>query len=500
MPPLPLSLAAHRLMASLRPLHLGRPFRPSSLSYTLATRFPLVKRNSSSIPPRPSSTPPLPPPPPPLPPQKMTKTQFLRKLFIVSLQNLALSLTPRGFRAAFRDSPVGMTFTSIVLGFAAIVCTFAIYEYRRVFYRADLNIYPKEVADLLRRAIHHTIINPKPELALRYYNEAMVKCSELGFDSSSDQMLYIRVQVASWLEHNINNYRKAAEVLELIKADCVKFVSVINRAIQEGKVDDEGMYRPDVAEGEAGGTPKVTPPESETIWRKRQRLLSLAVGVSAKLGELYADEHVLDFDNSQASLIWAVETSLAELQRRQKEGGRRPGEEEWLEPEKLGVLMESLGRSYEEKGQYELCIPLFLYALRLCMDPCQRAVIMNNMAVAFAQQSQVPTGVQAATVVEAAAAMPTTREGNLEAAHNWATNAQKHGGEVKGEARTVVCDRACAAALCTLGDVAVMMGKPELARARFREGREMSLKLDFDQGVRQAEEGLARLKSKSSEA
>ncbi|RCI08882.1 hypothetical protein L249_5080, partial [Ophiocordyceps polyrhachis-furcata BCC 54312] len=489
---LPPSSAGRRLMASLRPLHLRRPFPPSSPSYALAAGSTLAKRNSSSIPPpRPPSIPPPPPPVPPLP--KMTRMQFLRKLLKVSLQNLALSMTPRGIRAAFRDSPIGMTYTTIVFVFTMVVCAFAIYEYRRVFYKPAFSIYPREVGDLLRRALYYTIIYPNPELALRFYNKAMEKCSELGFDATSDQMLYIRVQVASWLEHNINNYQKAAEVLKLIKADCVKFVFYINRSIREGKVDDKGMYRPDAAAGGEASSP-VALLGSETLWRKRQRLLSLAVGISAKLGELYADEHVLEFDNSQASLIWAVETSLAELQRRHKEGSR-PGEEEWLEPQKLGAMMESLGRSYERKGQYQLCIPLFIYALRLCTDPCQRAMMMNNLAVAFAQQSQTPTSEEEEATTVDGAAMPTTREGNLTAAHNWATNAQTHGGEVRGEDRTVTCDRACAAALCTFGDLAVMMGKPELARARFCECREMSLKFEFDEGVKQAEEGLARLKS-----
>ncbi|RDA93677.1 hypothetical protein CP533_4908 [Ophiocordyceps camponoti-saundersi (nom. inval.)] len=488
------SLAAHRAMASLRSSHLRRAFPPSAPSPVLSLiviRFPLTKSYSSSIPPSPSSFPPRPPPIPP--PQKMTTIQYLLRRLKNSLQNLAFLMTPRAFRSAFRDSPYVISLATVGLVFTLCVCVFTVYEYRRAFYKPSFNIYPKTVSNSLRRAIYYTIISPKPELALRYYNKALEECSAMGYDAASEQVLYIRIQIASWLEHHIKNHKEASRVLESTRADCVKSVHQINQWIREGKVDDEGRYRPDASEDEAAVS-KVTPPGQETLWGKRQRLLSHSVFISVKLGELYADEHVLDFENSQASLIWAVETSLAELQRRHKEGSK-PGEEDWLEPQQLGSAMESLGRSYERKGEYHLCIPLFIYALRVCLDPCQRAMIMNNLAVAFAQQSLNPT-----TALNVDAAMPMTREGNLEAAHNWATNAQTHGSEVKGEDRTVTCDHACAAALCTFGDLAVMMGKPELARAKFGECKEMSLKFGFDEGVRQAKEGLARLKLQSSEA
>lgn len=375
------------------------------------------------------------------------------------------------------------------------------------FYNADYSRYPKPIANTLRRAIYYTNVKPDPELALRFYRKAMEQCAELGLDPFSDEVLGIRIQVSFWLQ-KMNSHKSAIDVLESILGDCRKWVDVMEQSVKDGKVDDAGRYRaapvpsPDASPRAPHPSDHAAPvpdAEAETLWRKRQRLLSKAIGTSVKLGELYSDEHVLNPDKSHTHLLWALETALREFQRR-KSQGLKPGEQDWLTPEELGGSMESLGRDYERKSQFQLAIPLFFQALRLCESPCHRAVIMNNISAAFAQHPiYAPHQLDASKTLQDLVdpATPKTRNECLDAALNWARNAYSHARDVQGDARTPECDEACAVALCNWGDVAAMLGKTTLAQAKYKECIDMSRSIEFAQGLRQAQEGLAKLTSTS---
>lgn len=384
----------------------------------------------------------------------------------------------------------------------------AVRAYLQDFYNAQFSRYPEPVANTLRRAIYYTNVRPEPELALKYYKRAMEQCAELGLDPFSDEVLGIRIQTSFWLQ-KIGSYKQAVEVLESVLGDCKKWIGVMEKSVHEDKVDAKGYYvappsaQPSPpAKGASGPPPAAGEDDSrlppETLWRKRQRLLAKSVGTAVKLGELYADEHVLDTEKSHAHLAWAVETSLGEFMRR-KTDGVKPGEEAWLTPEELGGSMESLGRDYERRSQFQLAIPLFFQALRLCKTPCHRAVIMNNLAAAFAQHPMyTPAEVETASEMLKGLptlSMPATRKDCLEAALSWARNAYEHAQDVKGEERTAECDEACAVALCNWGDVAALLGKTALARNKYRECIQVSRQMEFAPGVRQAQEGLARLTS-----
>jgi hypothetical protein len=186
-----------------------------------------------------------------------------------------------------------------------------------------------------------------------------------------------------------------------------------------------------------------------------------------------------------------------------------------------------LGRSYERKALFQLAVPLFFQALRICDSPCHRAVlsttplpngnvvtayacmvleltamVVNNLAVSFAQHPPLPVLTAplegAAAAAPDASATPSTRREHLEAAHNWAFNAYTHAKDVGGEERTAECDEACAVALCNLGDILAMAGRPSEARRRFEECIDMSKAIDFPDGVSRAQSGLDRVKEQLS--
>lgn len=128
---------------------------------------------------------------------------------------------------------------------------------------------------------------------------------------------------------------------------------------------------------------------------------------------------------------------------------------------------------------------------------------MNNIAACFAQHSVLRPGVAAIDniVIEKSGSSATPAERRaayLEAAQRWATNAKQHAAETKGEQRTAECDEACAVALCNLGDIASLTGKPSEARQFFEQAIAFAKKIDFPPAVTHAEAGLEKLPKSSS--
>lgn len=141
---------------------------------------------------------------------------------------------------------------------------------------------------------------------MKYYREALRVADEIGMDPFSDEIIGVKIQLASLME-KVQQYKKAIHILEIVKSDNLKWVEQLG-----GVPGNEG---------------------------KRTKVLGKTVGVSVKLGDLYANEYVLQKDKAEESLVWAVETVVKEQQRREKEGVK-PEEGEWMTPEGNGGAFE----------------------------------------------------------------------------------------------------------------------------------------------------------------
>lgn len=280
---------------------------------------------------------------------------------------------------------------------------YTIYLYFNYFYHRQFTRYPEPVAKAMRRALYYSNYAPDPPRALKYYKQALELCKELGLDPYSDDVMGIRIQLAAWLE-KIENYQLSAKVLEALLSDCKHWVEVMEKAVRDGTAPKLTASPAPSAENpqDNGQTVEDSPPP-ETLWGKRTRVLGKAIGISVKLGELYANEHVMEQELAHEHLLWSVETGLKESRRRAVEG-LKEGEGEWMSPEAIGGALEcefhfpllvlsspgwgkfehmadtvtALGHSYESKSQFHLAVPLFLQALRLCQDPCHSAVISKG--------------------------------------------------------------------------------------------------------------------------
>jgi hypothetical protein len=197
----------------------------------------------------------------------------------------------------------------------------------------------------MRRAIYYSDYGIDPTLALKYYKLALQQCEEQKLDPFSDEVMGIKIKMAAWLE-KLRSYKQSIEVLEAVLRDNKRWIEKMEQTSRDGLIDKAGNL---IGVGDTRSNQEKEDREAaedeipENLWHKRTRILGRSVGISVKLGELYADEHVLQGDDAGARLIWAVETVLKELQRRQSEGVK-DGEGDWMSPEETGGAMEGKSR------------------------------------------------------------------------------------------------------------------------------------------------------------
>ncbi|KAK6950879.1 hypothetical protein Daesc_007407 [Daldinia eschscholtzii] len=370
---------------------------------------------------------------PPLPTPKLLIRALRQSL---SFRPLVSAFRGQSLRSLYRQSP------------EELVIAIILYFQSRQFTR-----FPPQIAKSLRRALYYSNYSPDPPLALKYYKLALEQCSQAGLDPFSDEVMGIKIQLAAWFE-KIGSYKNSIDVLESLVRDCKRWLEVLEKSVRDGLVDSSGRLagspspQPPTTQEDTEKEPATKP---ENLWGKRTRILGKLVGISVKLGELYSDEHVLQGDSAGQHLVWAVETVLKELQRRQVEGVKE-GEGDWMTPEQIGGALEA--------------------------------------------QQPVHTPTDSNQTTQGSASNVTnrpTRSTLLASARAWALQAQETARKVQGEDRTDECDEACAVALCNLGDIAAMAGDAEEARRKFKESLSLSKRIAFDPGVAQAEDGLRRL-------
>ncbi|KAI0005648.1 TPR domain-containing protein [Xylariaceae sp. FL0662B] len=438
---------------------------------------------------------------PPMPPSTLLLRALRQGL---SFRPLFRAFRGQNLRILFRQSPEELVLAIILLSAVFGACVYVVYAYFHYFQAAQFTRFPPHIAQSLRRALYYSNYGPDPQLAMKYYKLALEQCAEAGIDIFSAEVMGVKIQLAAWLE-KIGSYQNSIDVLEALLRDCKKWVEVMEQSVRDGRVDKGGRLigapaRPRPAAVQGGKSEEEDEEEEppENLWAKRTRILGKMVGISVKLGELYADEHVLQGDLAGERLIWAVETVLKELHRRQVEGVKE-GEGDWMDPEQIGGTLEALGNHYESKSQHYLAAPLFLQAITLSPpNSCHMAVLMNNLAASLAQQPiSQPNQVPLADGSNNSINQTPTRSSFLASARSWALQAQATAKKVQGEDRTEECDQACAVALGNLGDIASMAGDIEEAKRKFEEALAMSKRIAFEPGTIHAQKGLERLSATS---
>ncbi|KAF2861381.1 hypothetical protein K470DRAFT_257040 [Piedraia hortae CBS 480.64] len=360
-------------------------------------------------------------------------------------------LTP--LRGTLRGThPLTLPFSTLLLltTLGALSCVGLYYTYLT----HTLHPYPPSVAKLLRKAVHAHIITHDPKEALRYYRDAIQTSERIGMDPFSDEVLGLKLRVAQLCE-DYNSLPQAISVLELVRRNCLDFISSIS--------------------------------EQEGNRLKRTRVLAKTVGISLKLAELYGDD-----ERAEEQLVWAVETLLSEGRRRENlkrenhwtENTLREELGNWLSDGEMGAAMEALGMRFEGKGEHNLAAPLFLKAITLCEDKgCHRVVVMNNLASALAQQ----------TTGRGEHGRAASRGELVESAKAWAQKALDVAGAVPKEERNEECDRGCVAARHNLGEFAEMVDDLPAAKRHYEEALRLAESTGFKEGMEMVSARLKEL-------
>ncbi|EFQ97883.1 hypothetical protein MGYG_00921 [Nannizzia gypsea CBS 118893] len=407
-------------------------------------------------------------------------------------------------RNVHRKHPIGFPLTLLfALGNTALL-VYIVYDFMtRV--NPEFTKFPKEMATPLRKAVYYTEMDLNPTSALAYYKQALAAGYELGLHPFSDEMLGIRLAVASMLE-KAKLFDASIEVLETIKRDCETWLEngrrrklILDREKQSGKItlpdpSDSGA----VAEHEASLKKEQ---EEESL---RDKVVKKIPGISLKLADLYSEQYPDDTAKAEKLLTSAFETSRAELQRRRDLNLPITSDEEnpsFLTLSEAGTACSELADHYVSKGRSDLATILYMQAISLFKEDegdgqhkCIQAVLLNNIASQMAEQAgKVPIG---APLPSSTSLNPVSREQLLSAAGEWARKALDVAINVEESYKSEQCDQACVVALFNLGEIAEMQENPRQAEEFYRQAKEAAIKVQFTEGIEQAGEALKRLKSK----
>lgn len=354
-----------------------------------------------------------------------------------------------------KDSPI-LVPTAFILMFISSGILLWTNKYYSDYIIGAFHTFPEPVAKQLRKALFYTNVDFKPGMAMKYYKEAIRIAEELGVDRFSDEMMGIKVQIAILLE-KCEKYDKAIEVLEAIRTDNLKWLEVV---------------------GFRNG------------WEaRRNKVLQKTVQISVKLGDLYSNNYVLEQELAEERLTWAVEQTLKELQRREREGVKED-EGPWFDDDQIGTQFETLAHLHEEKDRHYLSAPLFLQALNLSPPgSCHTAILMNNLSSSLAQQIR-----PADYLVE-----EKTRDSLISNAIAWAENAIALANKIQPPERSEECDTCCAVATHNLGKLAEIRGDLISAKKKYEEAGELSRKIGFKEGIKKAKSALKRIEQEAIE-
>jgi tetratricopeptide (TPR) repeat protein len=381
-------------------------------------------------------------------------------------QQYRTASTIQNARGLFREYPVSITLAGVAILVGSFAVIWANHVYQDYIIRS-FHKYPEPVAVKLRRALYYTNSDLQPKEALKYYRQALQIAEEIGMDPFSDEIMGVKIQIASMFE-NIELYSKAIQVLEILRRDSLQWMEELG-GLEHNKL-------------------------------KRTQVLQKCVGISIKLGELYSNPVIYNRDMAENRLVWAVETVLKERQRRDTLKVNEEVEGSWLTDSEIGAAMEALAHTYEESSQHHLATPLFLQALSLHgASTCHSVVLMNNLATSLAQQSPRAAAAaqqfaQSQTVSEQPAQPPITRETMIANAQTWAQKALDVAAQIKPPQRDEECDMGCAVALHNLGEFAEMNGNMAEAGKKYREAVSLAKPVGFLEGVENSEARLSQLK------
>ncbi|KAL4911481.1 hypothetical protein BDW74DRAFT_8611 [Aspergillus multicolor] len=425
---------------------------------------------------------------------------FLRHAPSFSHQTRSLSYLDRtrlGLKQAskgiWRKYPFLLPFA--ILGVIGSTIAFGFIVYVELFHNApQYHKFPPEVVKPLRQAVYYTDVTLQPQLAVKYYKEALKAAAAVGMNPMSDEVIGIKLQVADVLERS-RNIKPAIQVLEMTKKEMLEWVEKGRAATAEReKVLDEQIKK---AEKEAQKSRtkldtklEIDDPQTldridqmkadaEFLQKQQAKCIKRAVGISLKLAVMYGSDHMQDPKKSEEAAEAAVDLSMKELKYRGNAGlpisqvdpdvanSKTP----YLTQKEAAMALSNLGQLYHGSGRYELALPCFMRGLDLLraeegpVPTCGQALIISHIVGALGMQQLVRQDMmknEGGDTGEAAS------DHLISHAKEWAMMGDKVQSNVPANKRTPECDVACVSLKASLGHLAQYQGKFDEAGKHYK--------------------------------
>lgn len=324
----------------------------------------------------------------------------------------------------------------------------------------------------------------EPRRALEAYKEALKVAIELGMHPYSDEVLGIKIQVATMLE-KAGLIQPAVELYEKIKAETLAWVEISRNAVAEKEKEDEKRTKEPAAaltvqkseadDAEALKAAEELKKQMDFERLQQSKAVKKTVGMCLKLGELYASDHIQEPKKAEAAIEASVEIALKELAWRESHNlpvGAVQGntadvkdKDVWLNMTEIAIALASLGSNYLDTDKPDLAMPLFMRALHILRadegpnPTCMQTMLLARVSVAMAAASLDPYG-------KMDKAVPAQL---VNAANQWALKALQVGSKVPDSEKNEVCGEGCLLAAYTLGDLAQRKGDLKEAEKWYRD-------------------------------
>lgn len=348
--------------------------------------------------------------------------------------------------------------------------------YKRYMDSKKYAAFPPEVMKFLRRAMFYTEVEPDIQEAMKYFREALAKAREVGMDDFSKEVTGMRLAVADALE-KAGMVSEAVGVYEKLRTDCLRYVQQSERGTAVNLEARAEMPK------NRGEPIPIDLPEHEELaeyaaeyigefQKRRTIVLARAIGISGKLADLYAGDHLQDEEKTEANRVKAVELCLHEMQRRQKLklpiGGAATDNDPWLTLTELATVLAELGDMYYSHGKHELALPVMLRGLDLLRAhegdtrTCKQLHFIGSIAANMSALS-IGISLKKKEPPKQQHGKPLSINQMMENARQWALKGLELDPTIKPPVRDASCDEECVGMLMNLGQMMCMLGEMDEA-------------------------------------
>ncbi|PYH75839.1 hypothetical protein BO82DRAFT_348502 [Aspergillus uvarum CBS 121591] len=401
-----------------------------------------------------------------------------------------------GFRKARKDiwrkNPIVLPLA--LLSVFSATCLFAYIAYVEVTQVApQYTKFPPPMAERLRTAVYYTDVDLQPQKAMAAYKDAIHIGLEMGLHQYSDEVLGVHLQVSHMLE-KAGLVSAAVKVLEQTRAGALAWVYRTRRSRslpQKPTVTTPVDPNDTSKEAQPENTPDPAKEAEFQAWEDRQqsKVLKKCVGMSMKLAELYESDYMQDLEKAEENQRQAVELCLTEMNRRVALGlpvgnqtkapttTAEASEEDdgWMNLEEIAVALKDLADLYFTQGKYDLCLPLFIRASDVMKaaegdaPTCKQPFLMSSIGATMGEIAAAPKPI---------AGMRAPREQVIAQARQWLDKARDVAGKIDPQGQEAECNEACVAALQSLGELARLENKPDVARKHYRDALSIAQRLE----------------------